>query len=39
MIPHRFQVYHIGEDFVLGKSTDDLDVEHVQLYELIKPEQ
>jgi hypothetical protein len=32
--PARFQVYQIGSDFVLGRSTDELDVERVQLYRL-----
>ncbi len=34
--PHRFNVYQVGPDFVLGRWTDDLDVERVQLYKLIK---
>jgi hypothetical protein len=32
--PARFRVYQIGSDFVLGRSTDELDVERVQLYKL-----
>ncbi len=32
--PPEFQVFQIGSDFVLGRWTDDLDVEHVQLYKL-----
>ncbi len=36
-LPRRFRVTEIGEDYVLGISTDDLDVQHVRLYELIKP--
>jgi hypothetical protein len=35
-MPPRFRVYQIGSDFVLGRWRDDLDVEHVQLYELLK---
>jgi hypothetical protein len=35
-IPPRFVVYEIGSDFVLGRWRDDLDVEHIRLYELIK---
>ncbi len=35
--PRRFNVYEIGADFVLGRWADELDIEHVQLYELIKP--
>lgn len=36
-LPARFRPLHIGHDFVLGRWWDELDVEHVQLYELIKP--
>lgn len=36
-MPDRFAVFQIGSDFVLGRWTDELDVEHVQLYSLIKP--
>jgi hypothetical protein len=32
--PPKFQVYQIGSDFVLGRWTDELDIEHVQLYKL-----
>lgn len=32
--PPEFQVFQIGADFVLGRWTDELDVEHVQLYKL-----
>ncbi len=35
--PQGFRVYEIGNDYVLGRWTDELDVEHVQLYELVKP--
>jgi hypothetical protein len=35
--PANFRLLQIGEDFVLGRWRDDLDVEHVQLYQLIKP--
>ncbi len=35
--PRRFNVFEIGGDFVLGRWVDELDVEHVQLYKLIKP--
>ncbi|UCG88430.1 MAG: hypothetical protein JSW71_07780, partial [Gemmatimonadota bacterium] len=37
-VPARFRLLHIGEDFALGRWRDDLDVEHVQLYRLIKPQ-
>jgi hypothetical protein len=32
-----FSVYQIGPDFVLGRWNDEVGVEHVMLYELIKP--
>jgi hypothetical protein len=35
--PRRFTIYQIGRDFVLGSWRDEIDVEHVRLYELIKP--
>lgn len=37
-MPPRLTVYEIGRDYVLGLWRSDLDVEHVQLYELVKPE-
>ncbi len=36
--PYRFRPLQIGADFVLGRWLDDFDIEHVQMYELIKPE-
>jgi hypothetical protein len=36
-LPARFSPLHIGSDFILGVFEDELEVEHVQLYELIKP--
>ncbi|MEX2280873.1 MAG: 6-bladed beta-propeller [Gemmatimonadota bacterium] len=36
-LPPRFMPRQIGSDFILGKWTDDLDVEHVRVYQLIKP--
>ena len=36
-LPERFALFQVGSDFVLGKWQDELDVEHVRLYELIKP--
>jgi hypothetical protein len=36
--PPRFSVYQIGFDFLLGRWRDELDVEHVRLYELRKGE-
>jgi hypothetical protein len=35
--PPDLHIFEVGEDYVLGKCEDELDVEHVQLYELIKP--
>jgi len=35
-MPAQFTVYQIGSDFVLGRWTDGLDVEHVRLYALLK---
>lgn len=37
-MPKGFGLFQAGVDFVLGKCTDDLDVEHIQVYELIKGE-
>ena len=36
--PIAIQVLDIGADYLLGLSRDDLDVEHVQLYGLMKTE-
>ncbi|UCD25203.1 MAG: hypothetical protein JSW51_04575 [Gemmatimonadota bacterium] len=36
-IPPGLLVYEIGEDYVLGRWRDELDVEHIRLHELIKP--
>ena len=36
--PLRFRFTDVGADYVLGIRTDDLGVEHVQLYRLEKPE-
>lgn len=33
-LPHDLDVEEIGEDYVLGKTTDDLDVEYVRVYGL-----
>jgi hypothetical protein len=35
-MPRRFFPYAIGEDWVLGVEWDDLDVEYVVLYPLLK---
>jgi hypothetical protein len=34
--PPGFLVFEFGSDYVLGRSRDELDVEHVQLYSLVK---
>ncbi|MGH7577843.1 MAG: hypothetical protein ACREM1_22320 [Longimicrobiales bacterium] len=36
-LPDRFSPTHIGSDFILGVWRDELDVEHIRLYELVKP--
>lgn len=35
--PDGFRPLEIGDDYVLGRFGDDLDVEHVQIWELVKP--
>jgi hypothetical protein len=35
-MPERFNVHQIGSNFVLGRWQDELDIEHVRLFELIK---
>jgi hypothetical protein len=35
-LPDGLRPFHIGTDFILGVAKDDLDVERVLLYELIK---
>ena len=34
--PERFTIHQIGTDFVLGSWADEMDVEHVRLFELAK---
>lgn len=34
--PERFTIHQIGSDFVLGRWADEMDVEHVRLYQLVK---
>ncbi len=34
--PERFTIHQIGVDFVLGRWSDEMDVEHVRLFSLIK---
>lgn len=35
--PRDLQILQIGGDFVLGRAEDELEIEHVRLYELVKP--
>ncbi len=35
--PTGLWIYDIGDDYILGRWMDELDVEHVQLYQLSKP--
>lgn len=35
--PDRFRPLEIGDDYVLGRFGDELDVEHVQMWDLVKP--
>ncbi len=35
-LPERFQPYEIGEDWILGREQDDLDIEHVRLYRIVR---
>jgi hypothetical protein len=35
--PDRFSPLEIGDDYVLGRFGDELDVEHIQIWELVKP--
>jgi hypothetical protein len=37
VLPQRLLVTEIGTDYVLGHTTDETEVEHVELYALIKP--
>ncbi len=36
-LPSSFTPYHIGADFILGRWEDELDVEHVRLFRIVKP--
>ncbi len=36
-LPARFEVHGIGPDFVLGRWEDELGVEHIRVYALVKP--
>ena len=36
-LPHGFEPYEIGADYLLGVAKDELDVEYIKVYELMKP--
>ncbi len=36
-LPSSFTPYHIGADFILGRWEDELEVEHVRLFRIVKP--
>jgi hypothetical protein len=36
-MPDSFELEDVGDDYVLGTWQDELEIEHVQMYELIKP--
>ena len=36
-MPPAFTVLEIGDDYVLGIHRDDLDVQRVQIYRMMKP--
>lgn len=35
-VPRGFEILDVGKDYVLGRRLDDLDIEHIQLYGLLK---
>lgn len=35
-LPERFTPYDIATDWILGKELDDLEIEHVRLYQLVR---
>jgi hypothetical protein len=37
ILPEGFRVFEIGEDYILGRSFDELGVEYLQMYELTRP--
>ena len=37
-LPPRFRPLDIGPDYILGVWRDEDDVEHVRMYDLVKPE-
>lgn len=37
ILPDRFRVFEIGEDYILGRTSDELGVEYLRMYELTRP--
>ena len=35
--PGGLSIFEIGEDYILGSTTDEMDVEYVQMWELGRP--
>ncbi len=35
--PARLRIFQIGRDFLLGRNRDDLGVERIRLYDLVRP--
>jgi len=35
-LPSGLEVYEIGSDYILGRSMDEMDVERILVYELVK---
>ncbi|NIR42843.1 MAG: hypothetical protein GWN99_03115 [Gemmatimonadetes bacterium] len=35
--PERFRIFQIGRDFLLGRHRDELGVERIRVYELVRP--
>jgi len=36
-VPLGFEITYVGSDTVVGRWRDALDIEHVQVYDLIRP--
>jgi hypothetical protein len=36
VLPEHFRPYDIGEDWILGRELDELDVEHLRLYRIMR---
>jgi hypothetical protein len=35
VLPERFRPFDIGDDWILGRELDDLDVEHLRVYRIV----